>query len=558
MSLEAEKQKYEERLRYGLTILSKKLNEGKVKFASHLVDDFKESMRKIKYDKNGEIILDSVDGRIRSMALGMEQFDTRDKLKKQISLAEIQKLYFEMIEFNFGDFYRQMLKANSNPNHIAEFFSKQSDFVDDMFNQIPSFVEAILQFWKNVGDIGYWHLEDNHSNLTGVYGGDLFPTHDENIASKCGIYTDTIVLPDPYVRSQHIFELYPKEKAVFFLIKHAMNLLKYKNLACVEEGMPIVVILPDLSYLEENGRDFIYNFSQSDALIHASKIFGRKFENIDEFNEFCISLDTVEKTITAIKDKSRVLFDTNWKGSLEEQINKAVKSDELKAMNATEPGLLFRIQTVGRMSVSNELLIKAGQLSGTPIIEAETSWQFFNWKLEYDAEKAQEYYGSEDLHITKGLTDLSKTDLPWLGNIPPESLLELRKQGALEEIRSILGNNIKELIDTNPTNCFRTRDQILENIEQSFEKHRKKLDELKAKNWKFAGFDIGSWIVSGGIEIGAALTGTPTWGLAVLAADQLLDAPKLREIPQRFRDLVDQNKKVKQSPVGMLFKTSKG
>ena len=93
--------------------------------------------------------------------------------------------------------------------------------------------------------------------------------------------------------------------------------------------------------------------------------------------------------------------------------------------------------------------------------------------------------------------------------------------------------------------------------EQSFDKHRKKLDELKAKNWKFAGFDIGSWIVSGGIEIGAALTGTPTWGLAVLAADQLLDAPKLREIPQRFRDLIDQNKQVKQSPVGMLFKVSK-
>lgn len=209
------------------------------------------------------------------------------------------------------------------------------------------------------------------------------------------------------------------------------------------------------------------------------------------------------------------------------------------------------------MSVSNELLLKARQLSGTPIIEAETSWQFFNWKLEYDAEKAQEFYGSENLHITKGLTDLSNTDLPWLGNIPPESLLELRKQGALEEIRGILGNNIKELVETNPTNCFRTRDQILENIELSFDKHRKKLDTLKAKNWKFAGKDIGSWVVMGSIGIGAALTGTPAWGLAALAVDQILDAPKLREIPQRYRELIEQNKEVKQSPVGILFKASK-
>lgn len=229
----------------------------------------------------------------------------------------------------------------------------------------------------------------------------------------------------------------------------------------------------------------------------------------------------------------------------------------MKAYGRSEPGLLFHAQAVGRMSVSNELLLKARQLSGTPIIEAETSWQFLNWKLEYDAEKAQEFYGSENLHITKGLTDLSNTDLPWLGNIPPESLLELRKQGALEEIRGILGKNIKELVETNPTNCFRTRDQILENIELSFDKHRKKLDTLKAKNWKFAGKDIGSWVVMGSIGIGAALTGTPAWGLAALAVDQILDAPKLREIPQRYRELIEQNKEVKQSPVGILFKASK-
>ena len=251
MSLESEQQDYEERLRYRLKILSEQLKADKVKIASHLAEGFEESFRNIKYDESGEIILESVDGRIRSMALAIEHFDTREKLKKEISLVEIQKLYFDLIEHNFDFIYQQMLKANSTPHHIAEFLSTKADFVDNMFEQIPGFMDAIISFWKQVGDIGYWHLEDNHSNLTGVYGGDLFPTHDENIASKCGIYTDTIVLPDPYVRSQHIFEFYPKEKAVFFLIKHAMNILKYKNLACVEDGMPVVVILPDLSNLEE-------------------------------------------------------------------------------------------------------------------------------------------------------------------------------------------------------------------------------------------------------------------------------------------------------------------
>ncbi len=557
MTEKDEQQQYEERLRYRIKVFQENLKAKKINVAEHLQEELSHSIGKIQYDENGEIILSSVDGRIRSMALAIEHFDTKDKLKKQISLNEIQNLYFELIEQNFGDFYVKMNELGENPNNIADFLSRNEDFVDGMVDQIPSFMDAILEFWRNVGDVGYWHLEDKFENITGVFGGDLFPAHDENIASKCGIYTDTIVLPDPYVRSIHIFEHYSKESKVYYLIKHALNLLKYKKLACTDTSTPVVVILPDLPNLEENGRDFIYNFSENDALTHASKLFDINFENIDEFNQFCLSLDTVEKTIKAIKDKNRVLFDKNWRGTLEEQILRALKGDEFKAFNRSEPGLLFQMQTVGRMSVSNELLLKARQLSGTPIIEAETSWQFFNWKLEYDAEKAQEYYGSENLHITKGLNDLSQTDLPWLGNTLPESLLELRKQGALEEIRSILGNNINELVKTNPTNCFRTRDQILENIEQSFAKHRKKLDELKAKNWKFAGKDIGSWVVMGTIGIGAALTGTPAWGLAALAVDQVLDAPKLREIPQRYRDLIEHNREVKQSPVGILFKASK-
>lgn len=557
MTENIEQQQYEERLRHRLKIFQENLNTKNIDVVEHLQEELSQSISNLRYDDNGEIILESADGRIRSMALAIEHFDTRDKLKKQISLLEIQNLYFELIEQNFGDFYRKMNELGETPHNIANFLSSQEDFVDGMVDQLPSFLEAIREFWRNVGDVGYWHLEDNFENITGVFGGDLFPAHDENIASKCGIYTDTIVLPDPYVRSTHIFKYYPKESQVYYLLKHALNLLKYKELACVDTGTPVVVILPDLPHLEENGRDFIYQFSQQDALIHAGKIFARKFENIDEFNEFCVSLDNVEKAIKAIKNRERVLFDSECQDPLDVQFQRALETNEMKAYGRTEPGLLFHAQAVGRMSVSNELLLKARQLSGTPIIEAETSWQFFNWKLEYDAEKAQEYYGSENLHITKGLTDLSQKDLPWLGNIPPEALLELRKQGALEEIRSILGNNIKELIETNPTNCFRTRDQILENIEQSFANHRKKLDELKAKNWKFAGKDIGSWVVMGTIGIGAALTGTPAWGLAALAVDQVLDAPKLREIPQRYRDLIEQNKEVKQSPVGILFKASK-
>ena len=83
-----------------------------------------------------------------------------------------------------------------------------------------------------------------------------------------------------------------------------------------------------------------------------------------------------------------------------------------------------------------------------------------------------------------------------------------------------------------------------------------KLEELRQKKWKFAGHDIGSWIVMGGIEVAAALTGTPSWGIGLFAANQILDAPKLKEIPEIYREISAESEAIKKSPVGLLFKAS--
>jgi hypothetical protein len=218
---------------------------------------------------------------------------------------------------------------------------------------------------------------------------------------------------------------------------------------------------------------------------------------------------------------------------------------------------LLASQAVGRMSVSNELLIKSRRLNGTPIIDAPTSWQYLAWKMEYDSERKELETGDHELHIVRGLQDLAINEMEWLGNIPPEALIDIRKQGAMEDIRAMLGSGIHDIVDSNPANFHRSRDRIFDNINVAFKQHRKNIEELKAKKWKFAGKDIGSWMVTGSLGVTAAVTGMPVWGLAAIAADQLLDAPKIKDIPQSIRDLADETTKVKKSPVGMLFSVSK-
>jgi hypothetical protein len=195
-------------------------------------------------------------------------------------------------------------------------------------------------------------------------------------------------------------------------------------------------------------------------------------------------------------------------------------------------------------------------LRGTPIIDAPTSWQYFVWKLEYDALRMEEKTNTTGLHVLRGLQALGENQMKWLGRVPIDALIEMRQTGAISEIRSILANGIDNLAKANLTDFQLTTNQILKNVQDAFDKHNANIDELTKKTWKFAGHDITSMLVVGSLAVAAAATQQPFWGIAAYAADQLLDAPKLKSLPKSIKDLITQSQQLKKSPVGLLFKCS--
>lgn len=130
---------------------------------------------------------------------------------------------------------------------------------------------------------------------------------------------------------------------------------------------------------------------------------------------------------------------------------------------------------------------------------------------------------------------------------------QLRKQDAMEEIRSILGKGVEELALRAPSDFHNSSEQVFENISSAFIQHRSNIDKLKSKKWRFAGIDIGSCLVVGAIEVAAACTGSPVLALATYAADQILDVPKLKNIPSSYKKLAKECNEVKRAPVGILF-----
>jgi hypothetical protein len=111
-------------------------------------------------------------------------------------------------------------------------------------------------------------------------------------------------------------------------------------------------------------------------------------------------------------------------------------------------------------------------------------------------------------------------------------------------------------MELRPDNFYRTGDQVVKNVQDAFDDHRKSLASLTGKKWRFAGIELGSCIVKGGLQIASAC-GVPGASLLATAIDQVVDVPKMRELPKKFQALQGEHKKVHSSAVGLLFDVSK-
>ena len=551
---------YDDRVKRRVLILRDLIKQGKIKFAETMKEGLEESFSKARFDKNGEPDLYTIDGRIRSMALVAENFDHRIKMKEAISLFEIQRRYFEIIEGNFNHFYKMMIENKTTPHQIANHIAYSNKNIDFLNEPIEALLKDFEDFWELLAESGYLHLEDDNESIKAVFGGDLFPANDENIASKCGIYTDIIILPCPFIRSRHMFKIWNKEQRVYYLLKHALNILQYKELALADIPKPIVVILPDKEMMDVFAYEEIQKLGEVDALYHASKVFGRNFENIEELIEFGKELNTIDKVLNEVEDKNRVLFDSDFKEPLEIQIKNQMEGQIKQLMGTDHPGIIVSMLGLGRMGVCNEILVKAAKVGGVPLIDAPTSWEYFKWKLQYDSERAHPHSDFSKLHTLKGLNGLSNINLSWIGKIPPSGLIELRKNGAINEIRGILSKGIDELVTANELNFTQTSHKVFNNLNFAFNQHQENIKELINKKWKIAGKDFGSLLVMGSVEIASACIGTPLYGLSTVALNQIIDAPKIKDLPNSIKgikELEQQKNNLKKSPLGLMFKYKK-
>lgn len=534
-------------------LLRDQIDAGKVHCAAHLEEGFRNSLEAIRLRPDGLVDPTTVDGRIRASTLAIKAFTYRNEAKQSVSLSKIQSVYFDFLFKEFGFFYDPMIEAGATPAQAAAVAVRDDNLVKNLFDALPSLAEGLSEFWLSVADPAAFHLQDG-LQLKATFSGDLFPAHWENVVSTAGLYVDTMVLPCPVMRIAPLAQALPPNKVIELLIKHVLTAMTYRDLAVADIEPPMVVISPNPKDISTEDRSALVEQSWVLSCRHAGYLFGRNFESTEHLAEYCAHLVSIDQVIAELRGKDRLIFDTDWGRDPREQLQMVMKEGSTPSLDPAVAGNHVLYACLGRMPQALATQQNAMHYGGTPFIGAETSWQYFNWMLEYQGQASPIAQADrESMHIVRALSAEIDNNLQWLGNVPPETVLQIRKAGLAEELRSILGHGISELISINPNNYYRTADQVIDNLDRAFKAHQAALNEARLKKLKLYGIDVVSCVAVGTIGVAAALTGNAALG-AVGGVLGVAGLPNLKDIKTKYSQLKADEHARNTSPTGMLFK----
>jgi len=141
-----------------------------------------------------------------------------------------------------------------------------------------------------------------------------------------------------------------------------------------------------------------------------------------------------------------------------------------------------------------------------------------------------------------------------LSGLPPEALIDLRRNGAMASLRETIRTGLHVIDLASTESLSKVADEVVSTIDRTFEDHDRQLRDLSSSTRKFFGFDISRWIITGGLSMAAALT--QNVGLAVLAAatPSLLGQPSLPELQKQWQELQTRSQILQRSPTAILFR----
>ncbi len=73
-------------------------------------------------------------------------------------------------------------------------------------------------------------------------------------------------------------------------------------------------------------------------------------------------------------------------------------------------------------------------------------------------------------------------EFSWLGKVPTSKIIELRRNGLMDEVRNVLSSGVDKLINASSDSYIETTQQVIDNVDRAFVEHQRFLDKAKREN----------------------------------------------------------------------------
>ncbi|HGY9086497.1 TPA: hypothetical protein ACNTVY_003323, partial [Escherichia coli] len=256
-----------------------------------------------------------------------------------------------------------------------------------------------------------------------------------------------------------------------------------------------------------------------------------------------------------IKRADRLIFDTAWGLNPKTQLEKLLSDKKRISRNVVgdHAGMEVFLSCIGRMPQAYSAKCNAQELGSTPYINADTSWLYYTWLIEYESLNFDvNDIELKNLHMVHALSAGMQDGFSWLGNVPVNKIIELRRNKLMEDVRSILSNGVDSLINSSAESFSRTTQKVIDNVDRAFIEHQRILAKAQKEKLRIYGLDVLPCIANGAIAIAGALTGNTT--LAALSAGLgVIGIPSISDIKSKFKQRQEKLDAYQRSVTGILF-----
>lgn len=476
-------------------------------------------------------------------------------MKKNV-FAEIQRPYFNWLSSNFGNLANEARRHNVSPGDIAKDYLSNPKHRENLRSSLDYYFNEIENHWEAVHGI----IENELQKLPGMkarFGGDIGPQSTDSIFASASLYFDTIVVPDPLLRIAKM----PREIAKiieYYFLKYSIEQVMAKDMYLAETYPPIAVLTADFELTKGNNFEELSNIARLDSVLLTNALYNKTFDSYQETIEFFNSFSSLEHAVKEVSAPELFYWIEDVPREPLEQLEGLLKRNNydweenefVKYKQAQYLPFMF----MGRMMQINDVFHRALGQNSHPIIAAPVSFHWLAWKIQANQNLLSEQV-QPSVNLNLGLTNaLLSQELNWLSNVPLENLIELRKQGQMLELRSLIGKEIASLSSLDLISLDKTINQVDYNLSIAFDSHQQKTRELDRK------FHVDLAISSATFLLGVTATLkpslfplTPSWTQTL----GIVGTTKLRDIVVSTIKYIQEKKALGKTPIGILWRTRK-